>query len=67
MTAGEVLLLASTDMNHFSTAEVSEQLDFMAIDAMTAYDPQRLYRGCQRKSHQHVRGPADNCGDAGRL
>ncbi len=43
-TAGEVLLLASTDMNHFSTAEVSEQLDFMAIDAMTAYDPQRLYR-----------------------
>jgi AmmeMemoRadiSam system protein B len=42
--AGEVLLLASTDMNHFSTAEISEQLDFMAIDAMTAYDPQRLYR-----------------------
>ncbi len=43
-SVGEVLLLASTDMNHFSSAEISEQLDFMAIDAMTAYDPQRLYQ-----------------------
>lgn len=42
--AGEILLLASTDMNHFSSAEISEKLDFMAIDAMTAYDPQRLYQ-----------------------
>ena len=40
----EVLLLASTDMNHFSSAEISEKLDFMAIDAMRAYDPQRLYQ-----------------------
>ncbi len=40
----EVLLLASTDMNHFSSAETSEKLDSMAIDAMTAYNPQRLYQ-----------------------
>jgi len=40
----DVLLLASTDMNHFSTAEISEKLDFMAIDAMISYDPQRLYQ-----------------------
>ncbi len=40
----EVLLLASTDMNHFSSAATSEKLDFMAIEAMTAYDPQRLYQ-----------------------
>lgn len=40
----EVLLLASTDMNHFSTAEHSRQLDFMAITAMTAYDQRELYR-----------------------
>ncbi|MEA3543884.1 MAG: AmmeMemoRadiSam system protein B [Thermodesulfobacteriota bacterium] len=40
----EALLLASTDMNHFSSAERSEKLDFMAIDAMTDYDPQRLYQ-----------------------
>ena len=40
----DVLLLASTDMNHFSSAEISKKLDFMAIDAMTAYDPQRLYQ-----------------------
>ena len=40
----EVLLLASTDMNHFSDEEMSKKLDFMAINAMTDYDPQRLYR-----------------------
>ncbi|MDX2494872.1 MAG: AmmeMemoRadiSam system protein B [Desulfuromusa sp.] len=40
----DVLLVASTDMNHFSSAETSEKLDSMAIDAMTAYDPQRLYQ-----------------------
>ena len=40
----DVLLLASTDMNHFSSAEISKKLDFKAIDAMTEYDPQRLYR-----------------------
>lgn len=40
----DVLLLASTDMNHFSSAAISEKLDFLAIDAMTAYDLQRLYR-----------------------
>ena len=40
----DVLLLASSDMNHFSSAEVTEDLDSLAIEAMTAYDPQRLYR-----------------------
>ncbi len=40
----EVLLLASTDMNHFASAEQSKELDFMAINAMTSYDPQRLYQ-----------------------
>lgn len=39
----EILLLASSDMNHFSTAEISEKLDFMAIDAMTDYDQRHLY------------------------
>lgn len=40
----EVLLLASSDMNHFSDAVSNEKLDSLAIDAMTAYDPQRLYQ-----------------------
>ncbi|MCK5914381.1 MAG: AmmeMemoRadiSam system protein B [Desulfuromusa sp.] len=40
----DILLLASTDMNHFSSAETSMKLDQMAIDAMIAYDPQRLYQ-----------------------
>ena len=40
----EVLLLASTDMNHFSTAARSEELDHMAINEMTNYNPQGLYQ-----------------------
>lgn len=40
----DVLLLASSDMNHFLDAETTEKLDFMAISAMTAFDPQALYR-----------------------
>ncbi len=39
----EILLLASTDMNHFLAADDNEKLDRLAIDAMTAYDPQTLY------------------------
>lgn len=40
----EVLLLASSDMNHFLDADTTEKLDFMAIDAMTGFDPERLYQ-----------------------
>ncbi len=40
----EILLLASTDMNHFATAEQSQQLDFMAITAMTSFDHRALYQ-----------------------
>lgn len=40
----EVLLLASSDMNHFLDAETTERLDFMAISAMTNFDPDALYR-----------------------
>lgn len=39
----DVLLLASSDMNHFSSAEITEKLDSLAISAMTAYDPAQLY------------------------
>lgn len=40
----DVLLLASSDMNHFDSATATEKLDTMAIEAMTALDPERLYR-----------------------
>ena len=39
----DVLLLASSDMNHFLPADENEKLDRLAIEAMTAYDPQALY------------------------
>ncbi len=39
-----VLLVASSDMNHFLPAAENVRLDTLAIDAMTAFDPQRLYQ-----------------------
>ncbi len=39
-----VLLVASSDMNHFLPAAENTRLDTLAIDAMTSYDPQRLYQ-----------------------
>ncbi|NOY13835.1 MAG: AmmeMemoRadiSam system protein B [Deltaproteobacteria bacterium] len=39
-----VLLLASSDMNHFLDAETTQQLDSMAIAAMTELNPQALYQ-----------------------
>lgn len=43
----EVLLLASSDMNHFQDAETTEQLDLLAINKMTDYDPSGLYQTVQ--------------------
>lgn len=45
--AAEVLLLASSDMNHFLDAETTEQLDQLAIRKMTDYDQSGLYRTVQ--------------------
>jgi len=40
----EVLMVASSDMNHFLPAVENEKLDRLAIEAMTAYDPRGLYQ-----------------------
>lgn len=39
-----VLLVASSDMNHFLPAAENTRLDALAIAAMTSFDPQRLYQ-----------------------
>jgi len=39
----KVLLLASSDMNHFLDAENTRRLDNLAIEAMTAFNPSALY------------------------
>lgn len=39
-----ILLVASSDMNHFLPAAENIRLDALAIDAMTAFDPPRLYQ-----------------------
>lgn len=46
----QVLLLASSDMNHFQNAETTEQLDFLAIRKMTDYDPSGLYTTVQENN-----------------
>lgn len=44
-----VLLLASSDMHHFSSAEVTERLDAEAIERMTTFDIEGLYRTVQEQ------------------
>lgn len=39
-----VLLVASSDLNHFLPAQQNAELDARAIAAMTNFDPQQLYR-----------------------
>lgn len=58
--AGEpVLLLASSDMNHYEPATVTEQKDARALEAVTAVDGAELLSRCER---EHIsmcgRGPA---------
>lgn len=40
---GELLLLASTDMNHFESRKVSDKKNGLAMEAIEALDPQQLY------------------------
>jgi len=48
--AGEpVLLLASSDLNHYEPAKVSEQKDARALEAVTALDGEELLARCKRE------------------
>lgn len=38
-----VLVVASSDMNHFESAEIGRRKDFLAIDAICERDPRKLY------------------------
>lgn len=57
-TGETVLLLASSDLNHYEPAAVSEQKDGRALDAVTALDGEELLARCKR---EHIsmcgRGP----------
>jgi len=58
--AGEpVLLLASSDLNHYEPALVSEQKDAQALDAISALDGAELLARCKRERISMCgRGPA---------
>lgn len=58
--AGEpVLLLASSDMNHYEPAGVTEQKDAQALDAIRALDGAELLARCRRERISMCgRGPA---------
>jgi AmmeMemoRadiSam system protein B len=42
-----VLMLSSSDMNHYEDQETAERKDQKAIDAILALDPERLMRVCE--------------------
>lgn len=58
--AGEsVLLLASSDLNHYEPAAVSEKKDARALEAVTALDGEELLARCKRERISMCgRGPA---------
>lgn len=58
--AGEpVLLLASSDLNHYEPAAVAEQKDHIALDAIAALDGEGLLARCKRERISMCgRGPA---------
>jgi len=43
------LLLASSDLNHYEPAEISEKKDARALDAVTALDGEELLARCKRE------------------
>ena len=44
----DVLVIASTDFSHYVPARTADRLDHLAIDAILARDPRRLYDTVQR-------------------
>ncbi len=43
-----ILLIVSSDMNHFGTDSENRRLDAMAIEALEHLDPQQLYTTCRQ-------------------
>jgi AmmeMemoRadiSam system protein B len=57
--AEPVLLLASSDMNHYEPAEMTEQKDAQALDAIRVLDGAELLARCKRgRISMCGRGPA---------
>ena len=57
--AEPVLLLASTDLNHYEPAAISEKKDARALDAVQALDGEELLARCKRERISMCgRGPA---------
>jgi AmmeMemoRadiSam system protein B len=59
LSADPVLLLASSDLNHYEPAAVSEKKDTRALEAVTALDGAELLARCKRERISMCgRGPA---------
>jgi len=44
---GEVLIVASSDMNHFESARVAKEKDDLALAEIAAMNPERLFKVCR--------------------
>ena len=49
------LLVISSDMNHYADERETRRRDRMALEALAALDPERLYRTVREQPNQHVR------------
>ncbi len=47
--SGDVLIVASSDMTHYESAESAKRKDFLALDRVTAFDPEGLLDVCRRE------------------
>jgi AmmeMemoRadiSam system protein B len=46
---GDILLVISSDMNHFADDVENRRLDELALEALDQLDPERLYHTCRRE------------------
>ncbi len=49
-SAGEILMVASSDLNHYENEEITQRKDRRAVEAMTRMDPRGLYDVCRREA-----------------
>ena len=47
-TRERILVIASSDMNHYESQQVAEQKDFLAIEKIQAVDPEGLYEAVKK-------------------
>ena len=56
----DILVVVSSDMNHYESEEVTRKKDHLAIDALLALGLQCAFRGYSKRRYHHVRSPSNS-------